>query len=153
MSTKAQASGAVGTVVDGRIRDVREHRALNFPVSSSTFTFLLLLLLLFLDAHALAGAAADNEVFAREIGTASPYENLKVVGTNVPVKLSTTYQDMEVHPGDYIIGDIDGVVVLSADLAEKVVPLMQAQTAADEKVREAIAAGMSFVEAGKKFRS
>ena len=32
MSTRAQASGAVGTVVDGRIRDLQEHRDLGFPV-------------------------------------------------------------------------------------------------------------------------
>jgi regulator of RNase E activity RraA len=33
MSTRAQASKAVGSVVDGRFRDLQEHRALNFPVS------------------------------------------------------------------------------------------------------------------------
>lgn len=32
MSNRAQASGAVGTVVDGRIRDLQEHRALGYPV-------------------------------------------------------------------------------------------------------------------------
>jgi len=32
MSNRAQASGAVGTVVDGRIRDVFEHRGLKYPV-------------------------------------------------------------------------------------------------------------------------
>lgn len=33
MSTRAQASGAVGTVVDGRVRDLQEHRDLGYPVS------------------------------------------------------------------------------------------------------------------------
>ena len=32
MSARAQTSGAVGTVVDGRIRDLQEHRDLGFPV-------------------------------------------------------------------------------------------------------------------------
>jgi regulator of RNase E activity RraA len=32
MSNRAQASGAVATVVDGRIRDLQEHRELGFPV-------------------------------------------------------------------------------------------------------------------------
>lgn len=32
MSTRAQASGAVGTVVDGRVRDLQEHRNLGYPV-------------------------------------------------------------------------------------------------------------------------
>jgi regulator of RNase E activity RraA len=35
MSTRAQASGAVGTVVDGTVRDLQEHRGLGFPVSFS----------------------------------------------------------------------------------------------------------------------
>ncbi len=32
MSNRAQNSGAVGTVVDGRIRDLQEHRSLDYPV-------------------------------------------------------------------------------------------------------------------------
>lgn len=48
MSTRAQYSGAVGTVVDGRIRDLQEHRDLGFPV------------------------------FAKDIGTTSPAEVLRV---------------------------------------------------------------------------
>lgn len=32
MSTRAQASGAIGTIVDGRVRDLQEHRGLRFPV-------------------------------------------------------------------------------------------------------------------------
>lgn len=32
MSTRAQASGAVGTVIDGRFRDLQEHKDLKFPV-------------------------------------------------------------------------------------------------------------------------
>jgi regulator of RNase E activity RraA len=33
MSTRARARGAVGTVVDGRFRDLDEQRALDYPVS------------------------------------------------------------------------------------------------------------------------
>jgi regulator of RNase E activity RraA len=33
MSNRAKASGAVGTVVDGRIRDLNEHREIGMPVS------------------------------------------------------------------------------------------------------------------------
>ena len=34
MSTRAQFSKAAGSVIDGRFRDVQEHRDLNYPVSS-----------------------------------------------------------------------------------------------------------------------
>lgn len=32
MSTRAKATGALGVVIDGRMRDVREHWDLGFPV-------------------------------------------------------------------------------------------------------------------------
>ena len=48
MSTRARYSGAAGTIVDGRIRDLQEHRDLKFPV------------------------------FARDVGTTAPAEVVKV---------------------------------------------------------------------------
>ncbi|CAD6586928.1 MAG: hypothetical protein TREMPRED_004606 [Tremellales sp. Tagirdzhanova-0007] len=123
MSARAQTSGAVGTVVDGRIRDLQEHRDLGFPI------------------------------FAHDIGTASPNELVKVVAIGVPVKISSPHQDMTVNPGDYIVADLNGVVVVPQDLAEQAVQLMQPQVDADEKMAEVIKAGMSFTEASKKFRS
>lgn len=71
----------------------------------------------------------------------------------MPVKLQTAEQDMTIHPGDYLIGDINGVVVLPRDLAEVALPLMAKQVAADSAMAEAIAGGMTFTEASKKFRS
>ena len=48
MSTRAKASGAVGSVIDGRIRDLQEHRNLDYPV------------------------------FAKSVGTPAPYEQVRV---------------------------------------------------------------------------
>ena len=39
MSNRAQVSGAVGTIVDGRVRDLQEHRDLGYPVRSIDLTF------------------------------------------------------------------------------------------------------------------
>ncbi|KAK4167250.1 ribonuclease E inhibitor RraA/Dimethylmenaquinone methyltransferase [Cladorrhinum sp. PSN259] len=122
MSTRAKASRAVGSVIDGRFRDVQEQRDLEYPV------------------------------FARDVGTAPPAELLKVVAVNVPVKLQTDEQDMTINPGDYLIGDLNGVVVLPRDLAETAIPLMKKQVEADGKMAVEIAKGMSFTEASKKFR-
>ncbi|RKU40404.1 hypothetical protein DL546_000260 [Coniochaeta pulveracea] len=123
MSTRAKASRAAGSVIDGRVRDLQEHRDLEYPV------------------------------FARDTGTASPQQLLKVTGVNVSVKLQTDEQDMTINPGDYLIGDLNGVVVLPKELAGKAIPLMAKQVAADEKMAVAIKEGMSFAEASKKFRS
>ncbi|KAK0734790.1 RraA-like protein [Lasiosphaeria miniovina] len=123
MSMRARASGAEGSVIDGRFRDLQEQRDLNYPI------------------------------FARDVGTAPPAELLKVVAVNIPVKLQTDEQDMTVNPGDYLIGDINGVVVLPKELAEAALPLMAKQVEADTKMVKGITElGMSFAEAGKKFR-
>lgn len=91
-------------------------------------------------------------MFARDVGTASPYELVKVVGINVPVKLQSEHQDMTINPGDYIVADLDGVVVIPHELAETVIPLMKRQVEADAKVLGAIRDGMRFTEASEKFR-
>ncbi|KAI0393752.1 RraA-like protein [Xylariaceae sp. FL0594] len=122
MSTRAQALGAVGSVIDGRFRDLQEQRELQYPI------------------------------FARDVGTAPPAALLKVAAVNVPVKLQTDEQDIEICPGDYLIADVNGVVVLPVALAEEALPLMQKQVEADNKMSIAIKDGMSFVEASKRFR-
>lgn len=122
MTARAQASGAVGSVIDGRFRDLHEQRELGYPV------------------------------FGRDVGTAPPQELLKVVGVNVPVKLATDEQDMEIRPGDYLIGDLNGVVVLPKELADEAIPMIKKQVDADDKMMVEIRKGMSFEEASKKFR-
>lgn len=123
MTARAQASGAVGSIIDGRFRDLHEHREMGYPI------------------------------FGRDVGTAPPQELVKVVGVDVPVKLATDEQDMEIRPGDYLIGDLNGVVVLPKELAEEALPLMRKQVDADDKMMVEIRKGMSFQEASKKFRS
>ncbi|KAI0476486.1 RraA-like protein [Xylariaceae sp. FL0804] len=122
MSTRAQYRGAVGSVIDGRFRDLQEQRELGYPI------------------------------FARDTGTAPPAELLKVAAVNVPVRLQTDEVDAEVRPGDYVIADLNGVVVLPAGLAESALPLMRKQVEADDLMAAAIKKGMGFSEAANKFR-
>ncbi|KAF2157743.1 RraA-like protein [Myriangium duriaei CBS 260.36] len=123
MTTRAKASGAVGTVVDGRIRDLQEHREAGYPV------------------------------FARDVGTSAPAEVVRVSEINAPVKLQTDEQDAIIHPGDIIIADLNGVVCIPQDLADRIVDLMASQAEADEKVAADIRAGRTFTEASKEHRS
>lgn len=77
-----------------------------------------------------------------------------MAAVNVPVKLQTDEQDMTIRPGDFLIGDLNGVVVLPRELAEKALPLMAKQVEADSQMAVAIKEqGMTFSEASKKFRS
>lgn len=61
------------------------------------------------------------------MGTAPPAELLKVAAVDVPVRLQTDEQDMEIRPGDYLMADLNGVVVLPVELAEEALSLMQKQ--------------------------
>ncbi|KAI0007051.1 ribonuclease E inhibitor RraA/Dimethylmenaquinone methyltransferase [Xylariaceae sp. FL0662B] len=122
MSTRAQACGAVGSVIDGRFRDLQEQRELQYPI------------------------------FARDVGTAPPAQLLKVAAVNVPVRLQTDEQDMEIRPGDYLIADLNGVVILPVELAARALPLMKKQVEADGRMAIEIKKGMTFSEASKKFR-
>ncbi|KAL9099344.1 MAG: hypothetical protein Q9163_005149 [Psora crenata] len=123
MSSRAKYSGAAGTIVDGRIRDLQEHRDLEYPV------------------------------FARDIGVTAPSEHLEVSEINGSVQLQSTGQDAVIHPGDYLIGDLNGVVCLPKQLADKVLALMPSQVEADEKIIHDIQQGRSFAEASKQHRS
>lgn len=91
-------------------------------------------------------------MFARGVGTSPPHELLKVTAINVPVKLQTDEQDMTISSGDYLIGDLNGVVMLPKELAEQALPLMAKQVEADSKMAVEIRKGMTFTEASKKFR-
>ncbi|KAL4811955.1 ribonuclease E inhibitor RraA/Dimethylmenaquinone methyltransferase [Aspergillus spinulosporus] len=123
MPTRAQASKAAGSVIDGRFRDLQEHRSLNYPV------------------------------FARDIGTAPPYGAVKVVGVNVPVQLQSEERPLMISPEDYLIGDSNGVVMLPRCLADKVLPLLAKQREADAKMALATREGMDFAQANRTFRA
>ncbi|KAF2480099.1 ribonuclease E inhibitor RraA/Dimethylmenaquinone methyltransferase [Neohortaea acidophila] len=123
MSNRAKYLGAVGTVIDGRLRDLQEHRDLHYPV------------------------------FARDVGTTAPQEVARVSEVNAPVRLNSEEQDAVINPGDILIGDINGVVCLPQGLAEKALDLMQSQVDADVKVAADINKGRTAAEAMKEHRA
>ncbi|KAL8905187.1 MAG: hypothetical protein Q9207_002779 [Kuettlingeria erythrocarpa] len=124
MSRRAKALGAVGTVVDGRVRDLQEHRDLEYTV------------------------------FARDISSVSPQEKLRVGEVNEPVTLQSPEQpNTVIYPGDYLIGDLNGVVCLPIELAEGALALMPSQVEADERIAEDLAKGKGFEQASKERRA
>ena len=60
-----------------------------------------------------------------------------VMTINVPVECG----GVRVAPGDWIFGDIDGVCVIPADLAERTITLALEKVAHETTVREELAAG------------
>lgn len=110
-----------------------------------------------------------RQVFSRGIGTAPPAPLLKVVSINDPdMPINFPYrpypppstnpigparESIQIHPGDFLMGDLNGVVCIPRHQVELVLSLIPAQVAADEKMAKAIKEqGMGFVEASKLYR-
>ena len=69
------------------------------------------------------------------------------------MRLQSEDQEAIINPGDYLIGDLNGVVCLPQDVAEKALDLMQSQVEADEKIGADIKRGRTFSEASKEHRA
>ncbi|KAG7809443.1 hypothetical protein KL921_003440 [Ogataea angusta] len=129
MSTRANYLKSPGTVVFGRIRDLKEHQDL------------------------------QRNVFAYGLGTAAHAPVVKLAGINVPLKITLDshpepYQET-INPGDYIIGDENGVVRVdgSGDLVQKCIEYIPKRVAADQLVAEDIQGGAECNEAQKRRRA
>ena len=61
-----------------------------------------------------------HPVFARRISPATSVGRLVSVSKQTPVRCA----EVMVHPGDYIVGDVDGVVVVPAQVADMVIELL-----------------------------
>lgn len=71
---------------------------------------------------------------------------------NVAVTFSDEQMDVTIHPGDYIVGDLNGVVCVPQTLIAEVLILVQQLVEADKKVAQDIDGGATFAAATKQHR-
>ncbi|MFT3821743.1 MAG: RraA family protein [Rubrivivax sp.] len=71
----------------------------------------------------------------------------KVVDWRVPVEIN----GVRVAPGDIVFGDLDGVLVIPREAEEEAIRRALEKVSTENKVRDAIRAGMSTVEAFRTF--
>ncbi len=107
------AKGARGFVVDGGVRD--------------------------------AAALRDGgvSVWCRFTSPANAHRFFRYTGFMVPVVLPGLWSDVVVHPGDFVLGDEDGIVVLPAAHAEVIVRDCEIHMLTESKIKEGLARGVS----------
>ena len=85
--------------------------------------------------------------FARGIHSADALGRIIVDAGDVPIECG----GVTVNPGDLVLGDHDGVVVLPSAVAAEAIGLAEAKVAGENTVREALANGMPVAEAFRTF--
>ena len=114
--------GSVGAVLDGGIRDVRWLSEHGFPV------------------------------FARYRTPVQSIKRWRVTEWQVPVYMpGATTEHVVVHPGDFVLGDEDGLIVVPAEHVETVLEQAEEMTRTEVRIREALQSGMSLSEALEQF--
>lgn len=92
--------------------------------------------------------ASELPMFIRHAVPVSGKTRAKTVATNVPVKIG----DVSIAPGDIIVGDSTGVVVVPVARAQEVLELCEKADAFDRKMMENIRNGMNLGDAARTAR-
>ena len=86
-------------------------------------------------------------VYSRSRWMRTGKDRVRVDGYNVPV----TIGGVRVEPGDYLLGDANGVVVVPAGHALEIIDIAQGIREAEENIRAAIESGQSLADARRQY--
>lgn len=86
-------------------------------------------------------------VYSRSRSMRTGKDRVRVDGYNVPV----TIGGVRVEPGDYLLGDADGVVVVPAGRASEIIDIAHGIRQAEENIRAAIESGQSLGDARRQY--
>ena len=86
-------------------------------------------------------------LFTRAVTMVSAKNRAKVTGLQVPVHI----EGVQVLPGDWVVADDNGALVIPADKVLEVLERAEAIDRTESRIRDAIQGGMPLVEARKQF--
>ena len=122
-SNAAAVKGCQGVVVDGGARDGTKH--LQIP---------------------------NWSCFCRYTSPIEAGTRQKIVAVQKPIFMSGSLTTVvRVEPGDFIFGDLDGVLVVPKALAAEVLSEAETKVAAEDKGREEVRKGVDMREVGRKY--
>jgi 4-hydroxy-4-methyl-2-oxoglutarate aldolase len=114
--------GAAGALIDGGIRDIEWIAKQKFPV------------------------------YARYRTPVQSIGRWKVSAWQVPVELpGATVKCVPVRPGDFVLADVDGAIVIPAEIAETVLRQAEKLTATEKKIRRDLDRGATLQDVLKKY--
>lgn len=85
----------------------------------------------------------DWPVFSRGRYAQDSAVRAKVVDFRCPIEIG----NVQVSPGDLIVGDLDGIVVIPSNVEDEVIAMAVEKATGEKQVRKAIESGMSSTEA------
>jgi 4-hydroxy-4-methyl-2-oxoglutarate aldolase len=86
-------------------------------------------------------------VFSRHVTPEDSTWRWELETTQTPILLG----DVRIEPGDWIVGDDDGVVVVPRDLADEVLAEAEAKAATESEIRRAVREGMPPLDAYERY--
>jgi 4-hydroxy-4-methyl-2-oxoglutarate aldolase len=114
--------GAAGALIDGGIRDIEWIAKRKFPV------------------------------YARYRTPVQSIGRWKVTAWQVPVEMpGATVKRVRVRPGDFVLADADGAIVVPAEIAGEVLAQAEALTATEKKIRRELDSGATLEDVLKKY--
>lgn len=124
MSTRATKLGAAGVIINGKFRDINEHRELGIGL------------------------------FARDVSSLGSNTFTRSSEINIPVEYDLPEVDSHVvvNPGDVLVGDCDGVCAVPPNLISECIDLCQERADIDEQTLKVLKNGEEMGPTIKKLR-
>lgn len=85
-------------------------------------------------------------IFSRHVVPITGKGRIKIVSINQPIRIDGVL----VRPGDILVGDGSGVVVVPLERADEIATLAAVQDAADARIMRGVRRGLSFAQASRR---